>query len=367
MAIGVGIIGCGNVFPAYMRGLVQYDDVRVVHCSDIILERAESGAARYGIPNWGGNESLLANDEVEIVVNITPVTEHVGVSRDVLSAGKHVYSEKVFAMTAAEARELLELAEQNGVRLGAAPDTFLGTWGTTAKHLVDTEAVGPLVAATGIFAHNRVENRHPDAAAFFRPGGGPLFELGPYWVSALVHLLGPVAEVTGRTRVGAPKRYFIAPDRLQDEVDVEVPTHGTALLTFASGVIATTVITFDIWANDFPGRIELYGQEGTISVPNPNWYVGDVKLSAGRPTTWEHDWQPVEPMGSAPEAPERELVRGPGVVDLARSLRGDPHRTSGEFAAHILDVLLAIQESSDTKQTIAIDYERVAGGLVSRS
>jgi predicted dehydrogenase len=182
-----------------------------------------------------------------------------------------------------------------------------------------------------------------------------------------VHLLGPVAEVAGRTRVGAPKRYLLAPDRAQDEVDVEVPTHGTALLTFASGVIATTVITFDIWANDLPGRIELYGTDGTISVPNPNWYDGDVKLSAGRPATWEHDWQEVESIGSAPEAAPRELVRGPGVVDLARSLRGEPHRTSGEFAAHVLDVLLAIQESSDTKQTISLDYERVATGLASRS
>src|SRR3954451_6443466 len=170
MPVGVGIVGCGNVFPAYMRGLAQFgDDVRVVHCSDIIVERAEAGAERYGIPRWGDNDSLLSNDEVEIVVNITPVTEHVGVSRDAFSAGKHVYSEKVVAMTAADARGLLELADANGVRFGGAPDTFLGTWGTTAKHLVDTDAAGPLVAATAIFAHNRVENRHPDAAAFFRP------------------------------------------------------------------------------------------------------------------------------------------------------------------------------------------------------
>jgi predicted dehydrogenase len=360
MPVGVGIIGCGNVFPAYIRGLAQYDEVRVVHCSDIILERAQTGAEEFGIPHWGDNESLLSNDEVEIVVNITPVTEHVGVSRDVLSGGKHVYSEKVFATTAAEARELLELAERNGVRFGGAPDTFLGTWGTTAKQLVGTHAVGELVAATAIFAHNRVENRHPDAAAFFQPGGGPLFETGPYTVSALVHLLGPVAEVVGRTRVGAPKRYFVAPERAQDEVDVEVPTHGTALLTFASGVIATVTITFDIWANDLPQTIELYGTDGSISVPNPNWYVGEVKLSVGRPTTWEQDWQAVPAIGSAPEAGPRELVRGPGVVDLARSLSGEPHRTSGAFAAHVLDVLLAIQESSDSKETIELDYAGVA-------
>ena len=367
MAVGVGIIGCGNVFPAYMRGLAQYDEVRVVHCSDIILERAESGSERFGIPRWGDNESLLSNDEVEIVVNITPVTEHVGVSRDALSAGKHVYSEKVFATTAAEARELLELAQRNDVRLGGAPDTFLGTWGTTARRLVDTHAVGELVAATAIFAHNRVENRHPDAAAFFRPGGGPLFETGPYTISALVHLLGPVAQVAGRTRVGAAKRYFVAPERLEDEVDVEVPTHATGLLTFASGVIATTTITFDIWANDFPGRIELYGTDGTISVPNPNWYDGDVKVSVGRPTTWEQDWQEVEAIGSAPAAAPRELVRGPGVVDLARSLSGEPHRTSGVLAAHVLDVLLAIQESSDTSRTVSLDYDRLAAGAASRS
>ena len=355
MTTGVGIIGCGNVFPAYMQGLAQYDEIRVVRCSDIILERAEGGAERFGIPRWGDNEVLLADDEVEIVVNITPVTEHVGVSRSALSAGKHVYSEKVFAMTQAEARELLDLAAANGVRFGGAPDTFLGTWGTTAKHLIDTEAVGPLVAASAIFAHNRVENRHPDAAAFFRPGGGPLFETGPYIISALVHLLGPVAQVTGRTRFGAPKRYFVAPERLEDEVDVEVPTHATAILTFASGVVATVIITFDIWAHDFQQRIELYGTDGTISVPHPNWYDGDVKLSVGRPTTWENDWQEVASMGSAPAAAPRELVRGPGVVDLARSLGGEPHRTRGAFAAHVLDVLLAIQTASDTESFVRLD------------
>ena len=356
MTAGVGIIGCGNVFPAYMNGLAQYgDDVRVVHCSDIILDRAEAGSDRFGIPRWGDNDALLADDEVEIVVNITPVVEHVGVSRSALTAGKHVYSEKVLATAQAEARELLDLAETNGVRFGGAPDTFLGTWGTTARGLVDTEAAGPLVAATAIFAHNRVENRHPDAAAFFRPGGGPLFETGPYTISALVHLLGPVAHVQGRTRIGAAKRYFVAPERVEDEVDVEVPTHATALLVFASGVIATVVISFDIWANDFPGRIELYGTDGTISVPNPNWYDGDVKLSVGRPTTWEQDWQEVEPMGSAPAAAPRELIRGPGVVDLARSLRGEPHRTSGEFAAHVLDVLLAIQTASDTESVVHLE------------
>jgi predicted dehydrogenase len=355
VTVGVGIIGCGNVFPAYMKGLAQYDDVRVVRCSDIILERAEAGAERFGIPRWGDNEALLADEEVDIVVNITPVTEHVGVSRSALSAGKHVYSEKVFATARAEARDLLELAAANGVGFGGAPDTFLGTWGTTAKHLVDTQAAGPLVAASAIFAHNRVENRHPDAAAFFRPGGGPLFETGPYTVSTLVHLLGPVAQVAGRTRVGAAKRYFVAPERIEDEVDVEVPTHATALLTFASGVVATVIITFDIWANDFPQRIELYGTDGSISVPNPNWYDGNVKLSVGRPTTWEQDWQEVAPMGSAPAAAPRELVRGPGVVDLARSLRGEPHRTSGAFAAHVLDVLLAIQVSSETETVVQLE------------
>jgi len=355
MSVGIGIIGCGNVFPAYMKGLAQYvDDVRVVHCSDVILGRAEAGAATWGIPCWGDNASLLGNPEVEVVVNITPVLEHVAVSRDALSARKHVYSEKTMAVDGADARALVALADANGVRFGGAPDTFLGTWGTTARHLVDAEAVGPLVAASACFAHNRVEHRHPDAAAFFRPGGGPLLETGPYTISALVHLLGPVAEVVGRTRVGADKRFFTAPVRLVDEVDVEIPTHGTALLTFASGVIATVIISFDVWANDLPGRIELYGTRGTISVPNPNWYDGDVKV-APIPSDWDDDWAVAPTLGTAPEAGPRELVRGPGVVDLVRSLRGEAHRTSGRFATHVLDVLLAIQQSSDSRQPIVLE------------
>jgi predicted dehydrogenase len=353
MSVGIGIIGCGNVFPAYMKGLAQYDEVSVVRCSDIILERAEAGAERYDIPRWGGNAELLNDPDVDVVINLTPVIEHVGVSRTVLAAGKHLYSEKVIAISGSEARELLALAAKNNVTFGGAPDTFLGTWGTTAKHLVDTGAVGELVAASACFAHNRVEARHPEPEAFFLPGGGPLFELGPYYVSALVHLLGPVVEVAGRTRVGALVRHATAPERLGAEIPVEVPTHGTAVLTFASGVVATVIITFDIWASELPLRIELYGTDGTISVPHPNWYDGDVKV-APRPTGWENDWEVVPPMGSAPECAPRELIRGPGVIDLVHSLDGERHQTSGAFAAHVLDVLLAIQEASDTKSVVTL-------------
>ncbi len=353
MTVGIGIIGCGNVFPAYMRGLAQYDEVHVVRCSDIILERAEAGSTKYGIPRWGTNEQLLSDDEVDVVINLTPVVEHVGVSRAVLTAGKRLYSEKVIAMTSADANELLDLASQHGVTFGGAPDTFLGTWGTTARHLIDNAAVGDLVAASACFGHNRVETRHPEPEAFFEPGGGPVFELGPYTVSALVHLLGPVADVVGRTRVGSPVRRITTPERAGEEIQVSVPTHSTAILSFASGVLATVVTTFDVWANGFPGRIELYGTEGTISVPHPNWYDGEVKF-ARLPTGWEDDWKVAPTMGTAPAAGPRELIRGPGVIDLVHALGGEPHRTSGALATHVLDVLLAIQEASDSKGTVQI-------------
>lgn len=354
--IGVGIIGCGNVFPAYMKGLAQYDEVRVVHCSDILSERAAAGAAKYGIPRWSGsdgNEGLLTDDEVEVVINITPVLAHVEVSRSVLLAGKHLYTEKTMSIDPADARALLKLANEKGVLFGSAADTFLGTWGTTAKHLVDTGAVGSLVAASACFAGNRVETRHPDPRAFYQRGGGPLLESGPYVISALVHLLGPVAQVVGRTRVGAPIRYCLAPDRVEDEVPVAIPTHATAVLTFASGVIATAIITFDIWSTELPLRIELYGIDGTISVPHPNWYDGDVKL-APRPKGWENDWSVVPPMGTAPQAKPRELIRGPGVIDLVGALRGEAHRTSAGFALHVLDVLVAIQDASDTERAVTL-------------
>lgn len=257
-------------------------------------------------------------------------------------------------------RALLTLANEKGVRFGSATDTFLGTWGTTAKHLVDTHAVGPLVAVSACFAHNRVETRHPEPEAFFKHGGGPLLELGPYTISALVHLLGPVAEVVGRTRVGAPIRHALAPDRNIDEITVEVPTHATAVLTFTSGTIATIITTFDIWASELPQRIELYGTDGTISVPHPNWYDGDVKM-APRPKGWEDDWEVVPPIGSAPKAKPRELVRGPGVVDLVHALQGEPHRTSGAFALHVLDVLTATEQASDSKATIILSDPQLAG------
>jgi predicted dehydrogenase len=341
----IGIMGCGKIFPAYMRGLARFEHLEVVHCADVISERALLGHQQYGIPRWGGPDDLLDDEEVEIVLNLTPPTTHMEVSWAALEAGKHVYSEKPITTDLGDANRLLALAEAKGLALGAAPDTFLGSWGATSRAIVDSGLLGEIVGATAFAAHNRVETWHPEPTFLFKPGGGPSLDRGPYYVTALVNLLGPVAEVGGMSRMGPPQRLVTAPNRLVDVVDVEIPTHATGLLRFAAGVVATVVFSSDVWATEAP-YIELYGTEGTLSLPHPNWFDGDVRIKG---TSRDAEWQtvpPVVPVGAQ---------RGEGIADLVASFEeGRQARTSAALARHVLEVLLALERSAQERAFVPI-------------
>ncbi|MGW0662066.1 Gfo/Idh/MocA family protein [Streptodolium elevatio] len=350
---GTGIVGCGNIFERYVRGLARFPELRVVRVADVDADRARRGAELVGPGTpYGTLEDLLADPAVEIVVNITPPTAHAAVTDAALRAGKHVYVEKPITTDLAIAREQLVLARESGLALGGAPDTFLGSAGQTARAVIDAGVIGDPVGATAFVTHSRAETWHPDPTFLFKPGGGPILDLGPYYVTQLVNCLGPMAEVYGRTRVGAAVRTVTAPGRLVESIDVEVDTHAAAVLTFASGVLATMALSFDIWDHQLP-FIEIYGTHGTLAVPDPNTYDGDVKVRLHGDDAWAV-CPPVLPVQGPADSLEHQLLRGPGVADLAASLRGGPHRASASLALHVLEVLGAVTASGAAKAPLAM-------------
>jgi predicted dehydrogenase len=323
----------------------------ITHVADIDPTRAEQGAARYGISTWGSLDNLLADPNVDIVVNITPPTAHAEVTQAAVKAGKHVYTEKPVATSTSEASTMPGFVEASSKRLGSAPDTFLGSAGQTARAVIDRGEIGEVIGFTAFSTHNRVELWHPNPTFLCQPGGGPVFDLGPYFIAALVNLLGPVAQVAGKTRIGARTRQILAPNRLVDLVEVKVPTHANAVLTFASGAIGTLVMSNDIWDHRLP-NIEIFGTLGTKAVPHPNWYNGEVSIK----THDDQEWRVVEPITvplqgeispGQSDAIQGQLLRGLGVMDLIDSLAGAPHRTSAALAYHTLEVLESIQRYVD--------------------
>ncbi|NUU21990.1 MAG: Gfo/Idh/MocA family oxidoreductase [Streptomycetaceae bacterium] len=341
---GIGIVGCGNIFDRYVRGVERFPELRIVRVADVDPDRAKRGAELVGpAAKYGTPEELFADPAVDIVVNITPPTVHAPVTEAALRAGKHVYVEKPITTDLAVARRQLALAAELGLTLGGAPDTFLGSGGQTARSVIDAGTIGEPVGATAFVTHSRAEIWHPDPTFLFKPGGGPVLDMGPYYITQLVNCLGPVAEVYGKSRVGAPTRTVTAPDRLVDTIDVETDTHANAVLTFASGVLATLVASFDIWDHSLP-FIEIYGTLGTLDIPDPNTYDGDVKFRLHGQDAWTVV-PPVVPVQGPADSFEHQLLRGPGVADLAASLRGGPHRASAPLALHVLEVLDAITAS----------------------
>jgi predicted dehydrogenase len=335
----VGILGTGTIFRAYALGLSRLAHLPVVRVADLDGERARSAAEEWAIPHWGSTGELLADPDVDIVINLTPPQAHAGLTDAALRAGKHVYVEKPLAATTAEARENLAVAKETGKVLGGAPDTFLGAAGQTARAAVDSGLIGRPFAATSFVRSPRAETKHPDPGFLFASGGGPVLDWGPYHIAALVNLLGPVTHVVGATTRAQDELVVTAPGRRVDRVAVEVDTHATALLQFASGAVVTVMYSFDVWDTTLP-HIEVYGTEGTLQIPNPNHF--DEPVLIRRRT--DHEWSELPPVIPRVTPEGARLFRGPGVADLAAHLAGDEHRASGEFAYHVLEVLEALAQ-----------------------
>lgn len=341
----VGIVGCGNICGIYFKNLQRFEHVEVAACADLVPERAAAKAAEFKVPKACSVEELLADDSIELVVNLTIPQAHVPVALAALKAGKHVYGEKPLGVTRAEGQKLMAAAKKARLRVGSAPDTFLGGAFQTCRKLIDDGVIGAPVGATAFMICRGHESWHPAPEFYYKKGGGPMLDMGPYYLTGLINLLGPVRRVSGSCRITFPQRTITSQPKYGTKVKVEVPTHYAGALDFVSGAVGTLIMSFDVWAGNLP-RIEIYGTEGSLSVPDPNGFGGEVKLF----TPANKEWRPVPLTHSY-----TENWRGVGVADMAAAIRNKrDHRASGALALHVLDVMQSFAESSKAGRHIAI-------------
>jgi len=331
-ALRVGLVGAGHISGAYLGTLPLLPGLALTKVADLDADRALAAAAQVPGAAAVSPADLFAADDVDLVLNLTLPLAHAEVARAAIAAGKHVYGEKPLASGTGEARDLLAAADRAGVRIGCAPDTVLGTGIQTARAALDAGDIGRPVAATAFMTTPGHERWHPAPEFYYRPGGGPLLDMGPYYLTALVTLLGPVRRVVGMSATPREDRVIGSGPREGTRFPVEVETHVTGVLEHAGGALSTLMMSFDIWAARLP-RIEVYGSEGSLSVPDPNTFHGTVAISRGR--------GPGEGWTDLPErGGYRGASRGFGVADLARALaNGTGHRANGELAYHVLDVM----------------------------
>lgn len=344
MSIGVGVIGCGNISGIYFKNLREFEETEVVACADLDTERARKVAEEQDCEAQSVQE-LLANSQVQIVLNLTVPKAHYSVAMAALEAGKHVYNEKPLAVDRAHGKELVDLARLKGLQIGCAPDTFLGGAHQTCRALIDEGAIGEPIGANCFMLCHGHESWHPSPEFYYEEGGGPLMDMGPYYLTALVNMMGPIAQVTAMHRISFPQRTITSQPKHGKVVEVETPTHIVAALRFVSGAIGQITTSFDVWHSKLP-PIEVYGSEGSMLVPDPNGFGGEVWLRTSKSSEWEL-------------VPSRfghmENSRGIGVRDMARVLLGQESsaRASGLLAYHVLDVMHAILEAGGDGQAVS--------------
>jgi len=332
--VGVGIIGAGVISGAYLTNLVRCPDVLVHVVGDLYPDIARAKAAEYEVPAAGSAADVLAHPDVEIVVNLTLPVSHVDVGLAAVAAGKHVYSEKPLALDLASGRELLVAADAAGLRVGCAPDTVLGAGIQTARRVIERGDIGTPLGGLTIFQTPGPESWHPSPAFLFARGAGPLFDMGPYYLSTLNQLLGPMTKVAAVGSQAHPTRTIGSGPRAGEVFDVQVPTQVSMLTQFDVGATAQSIFSFDSPATRV-GFVEITGTEATLAVPDPNTFDGVLRIRRAA----DDDWQPVESAGST-------MGRGMGVIDMARALRaGEPHRLDGTTALHVLDAMIAAADS----------------------
>ena len=341
----IGIIGCGNISAVYCKGGELFDILQVCACADLVPERARALAAEHNIPLPCTVDELLADPDIQIVVNLTVPLAHAEAGLAVLQAGKNLHNEKPLAVTREDGRALLDTARAKGLRVGCAPDTFLGAGLQTCRKLIDDGWIGEPIGAAAFMTSHGVEGWHPNPDFFYQTGGGPMFDMGPYYLTALVALLGPVRRVTGSARISFPERTVSGGPRRGGTIKVEVPTHVAGVMEFAGGAIGTIMTSFDVWGAELP-RIEIYGSEGTLSCPDPNTFGGPVRIRRAHATEWSE-----VPLTH----PYAGQSRGIGPADMAYALRsGRAHRANGELAYHVLDLMHAFHDASREGRHIQI-------------
>ncbi|MFJ7289383.1 Gfo/Idh/MocA family protein [Curtobacterium sp. NPDC098951] len=351
--VGIGFIGAGMISEQYLSNLTRFPDVEVVRIGDIDTERAAASAAKWGVAASGTGDEVLADPDVEIVINLTLPATHVEVSTAALRAGKHVWSEKPIGVDRESAAGLVALAESLGLRLGIAPDTVLGTGWQTAKRAIEAGAIGTPLTAVTSFQWQGPDVFHPNASFLYAKGAGPLFDMGPYYFTALVHLLGPIASVVATGSRSRDTRQLVVGPNAGQEFPVEVPTHLSVLTSFEHGGNAQSLLSFDTPLFRH-GVFEVNGTEGTIVLPDPNTFGGGHPIRIARRLSkdvsfpFEQEWETV--LDAEPTA-----GRGLGVLDMARAIRGGgAHIATGEVGYHVLDAMVAVEESVERRAFVEV-------------
>jgi predicted dehydrogenase len=330
----VGIVGCGSISGIYFQNLAAFPETEVVGCADLITEKAQNR----GVPTYT-TEDLINSPDVDLILNLTIPAQHYDVAKAALNAGKHVYNEKPLAVELEQGKELVQLAKTNNVKLGCAPDTFLGAGLQTCRKLLDEGLIGAPVAAQMFMTCHGHESWHPSPEFYYKPGGGPLMDMGPYYLTAMVHLIGSIKNVTGMARASFPERLITSQPLNGTKISVETPTHISCSLEFQQGAIADGCFSFDIWHTPFP-PIVIHGTEGSMQVPDPNMFGGPILVRLKD----DKDWRKM-PL----QAPYEQNSRGLGVRDIAIALQtSTPHRASGELALHVLEAMHAVLQSAET-------------------
>ncbi len=353
----IGIIGCGNISDAYLRGAARSNLIRVKACADLRPEAAQAKAAKHGVSAMPV-QKLLADPEISIVVNLTVPMTHAALSQQILNAGKHAYSEKPLAVNFADGAGLMELSRARNLRVGCAPDTFLGASHQACRRVIDAGTIGVPVGGSAVVMSHGMESWHPNPEFFFKPGGGPILDVGPYYITQLVNLLGPVRRAVALGTIGNATRTVSSEPLKGSTINVEVLTTVNGVLEFANGANISLSASWDVWKHNRASPIEIYGTEGSLLGVDPNFF-GNIP----RVCKPNGDWQDVaiaaHPFGIA----NREMRNGTmqadyrivGLVDMAMAIRqGRSHRASGDLALHVLEVLEALEASSRSGQFVSI-------------
>lgn len=345
--IKVGLIGCGNISDAYLTAAPKFPVLDIVACSDVLAEAAQAKADKYGIKALSV-DALLADAEIDIVLNLTTPQHHVPIGLKAIAAGKHVYSEKPLAISVEEAATLVAAASDHGLRAGCAPDTFLGGAHQTARKAIDDGLIGDVVAGTAFMMVPGHESWHPNPDFYYKPGGGPLMDMGPYYLTALVNMIGPVASVVGHANAAYETRKIGSGAREGEQFDVEVPTHISGLLQFENGASVSITTSFDVHKHDH-SHIEIYGRTGSMLVSDPNHFEGAIQVSEGK-----GDWTDVAQSHLYGDGNYRIL----GLADMAQAILSNrPHRASLELSLHVLEIMESILASAEHGNVVSLKHQ----------
>jgi len=337
--LGLAVVGCGTISNQYLKNLTQFPDVRVLFCADIDSGRARAQAAAYDVPRFGSVEQALDHPGVGLVVNLTIPAAHAQIAAAAVSAGKHVWNEKPLTLDVATGQQLLEQAQAAELRVGCAPDTVLGAGIQSARRIIAEGGIGAPLSALTLFQGPGPESWHPDPEFLFAKGAGPLFDMGPYYLSTLATIFGPASRVAAVSRQARKARTVGSGPKQGTEFPVQVPTYTAALAEYAAGQAAQLLFTWDSPLSRH-GFIEITGTEATLAIPDPNRFGGDLRIRRAN----DSDWTVIPSAGAT-------AGRGMGVVDMARAIaEGEPHRAGGDMALHVLELMVKIDRSAATGQ-----------------